>query len=296
MHYCFLGGPEGQKQAVRKGFKTWEKVGIGIRFAEVTSRDEAEVRIDFADDGSWSGVGRDILTFPRREQTLNIGWDITNDIDTAVHEIGHTLGFPHEHQNPNSGIVWDEEAVYAALAKPPNSWDRTKTFHNIIRKIEPDSVQGSNWDPDSVMHYPFDPGLIREPALYRTGLQPAGGLSQRDVLWAKTFYPPLSASDHNILEPFASTPLKVAAGKQANYVIEPKETRTYEMRTFGTLDSVMVLFEQVNKKLKYLAGNDDSGTAKNSELRIKLNKGSKYILRVRVMYAEVEGDCAIMLW
>jgi hypothetical protein len=25
---------------------------------------------------------------------------------------------------------------------------------NILRKIEPDTVQGSNWDPDSIMHYP----------------------------------------------------------------------------------------------------------------------------------------------
>ena len=29
--------------------------------------------------------------------------------DTALHGIGHTLGLPHEHQNPNAGIVWDVE-------------------------------------------------------------------------------------------------------------------------------------------------------------------------------------------
>ena len=53
---------------------------------------------------------------------MNFGWDLTQpgEIDTAIHEIGHTLGFPHEHQNPHAGIVWDEEAVYAALAQPPN--------------------------------------------------------------------------------------------------------------------------------------------------------------------------------
>ena len=42
----------------------------------------------------------------------------------------------------------------------PNSWPREKTFWNIIRKIPPDSVQGSSWDPDSIMHYPFEAGLI----------------------------------------------------------------------------------------------------------------------------------------
>jgi len=40
--------------------------------------------------------------------------------DTALHEIGHTLGLKHEHQNPYAGIVWDEEEVYAYTAKPPN--------------------------------------------------------------------------------------------------------------------------------------------------------------------------------
>ncbi|WP_265939207.1 M12 family metallopeptidase [Bacillus thuringiensis] len=45
---------------------------------------------------------------------MNFGWYITrnpSEIDTAIHEIGHTLGFPHEHQNTKSGIEWDEEAV-----------------------------------------------------------------------------------------------------------------------------------------------------------------------------------------
>jgi hypothetical protein len=68
--------------------------------------------------------------------------------DTALHGIGHTLGLPHEHQNPNAGIVWDEETVYTSLGGPPNNWPREKTQWNILRKIEPDTVQGSYWDPD----------------------------------------------------------------------------------------------------------------------------------------------------
>jgi len=58
------------------------------------------------------------------ERSMNFGWDISDEVDTAIHEIGHTLGAPHEHQNPNAGIVWDEEAVYNALAQPPNSWNQ----------------------------------------------------------------------------------------------------------------------------------------------------------------------------
>ena len=135
---------------------------------------------------------------------MNFGWTLTrrsSELDTAVHEIGHLVGFPHERQNPNAGIVWNEEAVYAALAKPPNSWTREITFWNIIRKIDPDTVQGSSWDPNSIMHYPFERGLINEPAQYRQGLQPAGALSQRDITWVRAFYPPLNDADHAELKP-----------------------------------------------------------------------------------------------
>jgi hypothetical protein len=291
-----------EKDVVRRAFDTWKKVSIGLKFEEAASRDEAEIRIGFMrGDGAWSYIGRDIidLNIGRDERTMNFGWDLTrrpNEIDTAVHEIGHTLGFPHEHQNPNAGIVWDEEAVYAALAQPPNRWDREKTYHNIIRKISPDTVQGSNWDPDSIMHYPFGPGMIKEPAQYKNGLSPAGGLSSRDKTWVTTFYPPLANADYTELQPFESVKLALAAGEQRNYIIRPNATRYYEIRTFGTSDTVMVLFEDDNGALRYQTGDDDSGEDRNASIHIKLMSGRKYVLRIRLYYADRTGETTVMMW
>ena len=192
--------PKREMDVVRAAFKAWKALGIGLDFIEVKKQDEADIRIAFEQgDGSWSYLGTDIRTRRSDPRTMNFGWSLVEDpqegMDTAIHEIGHTLAFPHEHQNPFAGIAWDEEAVYRSLAAPPNSWSRQTTFHNIIRKIEPDTVKGSNWDPDSVMHYPFEAGLILKPAKYSKGLSPAGGLSPHDREWVQTLYPPLKAAD-----------------------------------------------------------------------------------------------------
>ena len=98
-------------------------------------------------------------------------------IDVACREIGLTTSFPYDHQIPNAGTVWDEEAVYRTLAGSPNFWPREVTYQNIIRKIPTDRVQGSSWDPNSIITLFFEWGLILKPDQYSAGLQPAGGLS-----------------------------------------------------------------------------------------------------------------------
>ncbi len=292
-------GNQREKDIVRQAFDLWKKVGIGLEFKEVNSRDDAEIRIGFMrGDGAWSYVGRDILGIGRNKRTMNFGWDLTRpgELDTALHEIGHTLGFPHEHQNPNAGIVWDEQAVIDSLAKPPNNWSKETTIHNIIRKIDPDLVQGSNWDPDSIMHYPFGPGLIIAPEKFKNGLQPRPGLSARDKAWVKNIYPPLKKTDYTELVPFNSVALEIAEGQQRNFLIVPKSTRKYDIRTFGISDTVMVLFEDVNGELRYRTGDDDSGEDYNASFRIKLYSGRKYVLRIRLYYKDRAGETAIMMW
>ncbi|MBG9733883.1 M12 family metallopeptidase [Paenibacillus alvei] len=295
---------EDEKDVVRNAFKQWKDLGIGVKFKEVATREEAEIRIGFMrGNGAWSYIGRDIidLDISKDERTMNFGWDLTPpffdiDLDTAIHEIGHTLGFHHEHQNPKAGIEWDEEAVYAELAKPPNNWDRGKTYHNIIRKIDPDTVQGSDWDPNSIMHYSFKAGLIIKPEQYRDGVTPAGGFSERDKLWVRTFYPPMDNADLEELPLLVSKKLIVNHGEQKDFIIKPNDTRKYNIATFGTSDSVIVLFEEGVDEVLYVAGDDDSGEDHNANINVELYKGKSYILRVRVYYSERQGEISVMYW
>lgn len=302
LHYYFFSegnwqGPEAEKNIVREAFKIWKDLGIGLSFIEVSSRTEAEIRIGFLrGDGAWSYLGTNILDHGINDRTMNFGWDLTRagEIDTAIHEIGHSLGFPHEHQNPNAGIVWDEEKVYAALAEHPNYWSREKTYWNIIRKLDPSEVEGSTWDPNSVMHYPFDPGLVLSPAEYENGIYPAGGLSNKDQEYVRTFYPPLP--DQGIeLRPFASVPLTLGEDRQQNFKVIPDATRDYNFATFGSSDSVLGLFELIDGEPRYVNADDDSGEERNATLNVKLFAGRQYILRVR-NYHQRDERIAVMMW
>lgn len=304
LHYAFFeGSPWGAgnelKDLVRQGFDVWKDVGIGLRFEELSSLDDAEIRIGFQrGDGYWSYVGTDVLNIGQGERTMNFDPRLTQDsrgVDVPVHEIGHTMGFPHEHQNPFAGIVWDEEAVYDYFGGSPNFWPRERTFHNILRKIPPAQVEGSEWDPDSIMHYAFVAGLIVQPEEYQDGLAPAAGLSDRDREQVKMFYPPIGLS-YPELRPFDLQQLSLSPGEQRDFSIRPTATREYTIQTFGSTDSVMVLFEDLDGDFQFVAGDDDSGWDRNARLRLRLYSGRKYVLRIRLFYQWASGETAVMLW
>ncbi len=294
-------GPEAQQNAVREAFDAWKELGIGLEFEEVPDREDAEIRIGFLQgDGAWSYVGRDVVDVARdpNERTMNFGWDLTTAYgrDTALHEIGHTLGFPHEHQNPYAGIEWNEPAVYDYFGGPPNNWDDETIRWNILRKIPPGEASGSEWDPDSIMHYTFPAGVIEQPAEYRNGLTPEPGLSEKDVEWARQFYPALEQQEEAELRAYESQRLAIQPGEQVNFRIRPQFTRRYRIQTFGAADTMLALFENVNGAPRFVAGDDDSGADRNARLRERLYRGGDYVLRIRLYYSHLAGETAVFMW
>ncbi|NEQ04281.1 hypothetical protein, partial [Moorena sp. SIO3F7] len=107
-------------------------------------------------------------------------------------------------------------------------------------------------------------------------------------------YPPIRRVPE--LKPFQSQRIRVGAGEQVNYVIEPSRSRKYTIQTFGAMDTVMVLFEEIDGTPRYLEGDDDSGSSLNAKIRMRLFKGRRYIVRVRLYHAQEKGEGVLMMW
>jgi hypothetical protein len=147
------------------------------------SREDADIRIKLnPNNGSWSYIGTDSTLSPHDKESMNFAW---YDVGTVIHEFGHAIGLIHEHQNPfGKPIDWNEEKVYN-WASETQGWDRKKTYTNIIEKYDKTLLNGSEYDPYSIMLYFFGPELTNDGR----GTQQNFILSKYDVFYINSVYP-----------------------------------------------------------------------------------------------------------
>ena len=274
----FMGGTTAQQRVAREQASWWTEVA-NLKIV-VDNAPNAEFRIAFdANDGAWSYVGTDCRGIPLNEPTMNLGF---LDGGTAAHEFGHAIGLAHEHQNPAGGIQWNEAVVIRELAKSPNFWDEQTTRHNVLQRYTADQINGTVFDPKSIMLYFFP----AEWTLNGIGTEANDVLSSMDksfIAGAK-MYPKTGGTASTAVELTVNAPRRTAAaigkvGEEDLFRFTASSNGRYVIDTRGPTDVVMKLFGP-NSETALIAEDDDSGIGSNARIAADLLAG-EYLTQVR---------------
>ena len=281
----FLEGTASQQSLVREEAKWWtDQANLQFDFG---NHPDAQIRIAFAEsDWAWSYIGTECNDIPRDEPTMNLGF---LDAGTAAHEFGHAIGLAHEHQSPAGGIQWNEAVVIAELAKSPNFWDEATVRHNVLEKYAADQVNGTEFDPQSIMLYFFPASWT----LNGVGTEANDSLSALDkqFIASAKMYPragvvPIVPLDLPIDAPKPTAASIGAYGEEDLFRLVVEKGGRFIVETQGRTDVVMKLFGP-DSTTTLVAQDDDSGVGLNARIKASLLPG-KYFVQVR-HYNETKG-------
>jgi Astacin (Peptidase family M12A) len=274
----FMSGTPAEQNVAREQAGWWAAVA-NLKF-DFNNAPDAEIRITFdPNGGAWSYVGTDCRGIPSNEATMNLGF---LDGGTAGHEFGHAIGLAHEHQNPAGGIQWNEQVVIQELAKSPNFWDEAKARHNVLRKYSADQINGTAFDPDSIMLY-FFPASWTLNGIATKANDILSHVDKEFIAGAK-MYPKTGSTvaEATVLEVNAPSRTQASIGKVGEEdlfrFITAADGR-YVIETRGPTDVVMKLFGP-NSETALIAEDDDSGMDTNARISTDL-VASEYFVQVR---------------
>lgn len=272
-----IGGSEVERAITREQAVWWSRA-CNIKF-DFNGAPDAEIRISFDPaGGAWSYIGTDCRSIPVDQPTMNLGF---MDGGTAAHEFGHALGLGHEHANPAGGIQWNEARVIADLSGAPNYWTPAMIEHNVFHKYSADQINGTEFDPDSIMLYWFP----REWTLNGVETRANEVLSSTD----KMFIAGTKMYPHFAPDPSKAWNLEMGGavhqtdigrhGEEDLFRFTARRDGLYVAETSGKTDVIMKLFGP-NSETALIAQDDDSGFGLNARIRQPLIAGD-YFLQVR---------------
>ncbi|MEO6165017.1 MAG: M12 family metallopeptidase [Candidatus Binatia bacterium] len=273
-----MGGSTAE-QTVAKEQAAWWGAVANLKF-DFNNATTADIRIAFdGDDGAWSYVGTDCKSIPVNQPTMNLGF---LDGGTAAHEFGHAIGLAHEHQNPSGGIEWNEPVVISELAKSPNFWDEQTARHNVIRKYTANQINGTEFDPDSIMLY-FFPTTWTLNGIATKANDVLSKIDKQFIAGAK-MYPKTGGTSSTAVELQVNAARRTAAaigkaGEEDLFRFTAARDGRYLIDTRGPTDVVMKLFGP-NSETAMIAEDDDSGVDTNAQIVRDLLAGN-YFVQVR---------------
>ena len=168
------------KEAIKRIVRERIEPIVNLKFIFIEDPFQAQLKISF--DGNRGsnanlGYGGDNVY-----HTMNYAWF---NVHVVLHGCGHLIGLYHEHQSPiENSISWDKEAIYRMMIEI-HKWTKEQIDDNILNNLDKESINGSTFDPLSIMQYPYPP----EWTTNKVGSKLNGRFSGKDVLWICKTYP-----------------------------------------------------------------------------------------------------------
>jgi hypothetical protein len=279
----FIDGLAEVQQRVITFAKQWEQfANLTLDFTPLPAGTTPDIRISFAQEGSWSYLGTDALGIRDDLCTMNFGW-LTPEVSdreyerVVVHEFGHALGAIHEHQSPGATIPWDKDAVYKYYGGPPNNWSKEEVDVNLFELYDKTITQFSQFDPNSIMLYAIPNDLTVGD--WEVGWNTT--MSDTDKAFIASLYPKKPDEGPEIPHiDIDGKPVAAAIGKPAEedeFLFDVTDSGTYTVETTGNTDVVMALFGPDTRE-KRIGVDDDSGRGLNARLRIDLDAGEYHVV------------------
>ncbi len=219
---------------------------------------------------------------------MKFGW---LDTEVVLHEFGHAIGLAHEHQSPRQGIEWNEQAVIEALSGPPNYWSEFEIRTNVLEKYREDQINGTEFDPDSIMLYFFPPEWTKNGQ----GTKGNTALSDKDMEFVGSALAYPFPSDESIprlsVVQDAVVNAELPAGDHHLYCFSVGDPSAVTIETLGDTDLVLSLFGP-DSKSAFIASDDDSGEERNARIVRHLPPG-KYFVETRHYSRRGDGSYGI---
>lgn len=288
----YLDGDPAIIAKVNQIYPEWTEYA-NINF-EVSDDPRSEIRISFREAGSWSYIGTDALLVPSNKPTMNYGWLRRDTSDTeyrrvVLHEFGHALGLIHEHQNPETDIPWNKEAVYNYYSGAPNFWSRAQTDRNLFWTYGREQTQFTEFDKDSIMLYPVEQRFTNGD--FEVGWN--NELSETDKTFIAEQYPGrVKVLDNELIIDGPAVEASIGEfGEVDTFKFSVTSGSQYTVETHGRTDLTLSLFGPDDQS-KLVAEDDDSGRRLNPKVNAVLRSGV-YTVLVRHFSPTKTGDYSI---